>query len=58
MVHRNAQDLDGRMRIVADQFKVLELEVVDVLHGRIQIHPRQRAGSRVSWSFACSRWLL
>ena len=32
--HRN-RHFDGRMRIVADQFKILELEIVDVLHRRI-----------------------
>ena len=33
---------DGRVRIVADQFKILELEVVYVFHRRIQFHLRQR----------------
>src|SRR5688572_13441 len=36
--------LDGRMRVVADQLEVLELEVVDVLHRRVQLHLRQRPG--------------
>ena len=31
------------MRVVADQFEILELEIVDVLHRRIQLHLRQRA---------------
>ena len=30
------------MRVVADQFKILELEIVDVFHRRIQFHLRQR----------------
>ena len=31
------------MRVVAHQLKILELEVVDVLHRRIEFHLRQRA---------------
>jgi len=31
------------MRVVADQLKMVELEVVDVVHGRINSHLRQRA---------------
>ena len=30
------------MRVVTDQLKILELEIVDVLHRRIQFHLRQR----------------
>src|SRR5882724_3132445 len=33
--------LDARMRFVAEQLKILVVEVVDALHGRIQFHLRQ-----------------
>jgi hypothetical protein len=31
------------MRVVADQFKIFELEILDVLDGRVQPHFWQRA---------------
>src|SRR5258706_9619086 len=43
ILHRDGS-FDRRVRIVADQRKILELEVVDVLYGRIELHSRQRAG--------------
>ena len=41
-LHRDRR-FDRRMRIVADKLEILELEVVDVFHRRIQFHPRKRA---------------
>src|SRR5260221_9178127 len=37
--------LDGGMRVVASQFKILVFEIVDVHHRRIQFHSRQRTRS-------------
>src|SRR5437899_4333856 len=33
---------DGRVRVVADQLEILEPEIVDVPHSRIEPHRRQR----------------
>ena len=41
MLNRNRR-LDARIRVVAHQFKILELEVVNAFHRRIQFHLRQR----------------
>ena len=35
--------LDGRVRVVADQFKILELEIVDVFYRGVELHLRQGA---------------
>ena len=34
---------DGRVRVVADELEIFEFEIVDVLDGWIQFHPRQRS---------------
>src|ERR1035441_2589849 len=40
--HRHRR-LDGRIRVVADDFKILVFEIVNVLHRRIQFNLRQWA---------------
>ena len=42
VLNRNRR-FDGRVGNVTDQFKILKLEIVDVLHRRVQFHLRQRA---------------
>lgn len=41
-LNRNRR-LNARMRVVADEFKILVFEVVDVFHRGIDFHLRQRA---------------